>query len=540
MSYNSFFGFSESPFLDVPDLKFLFLTRQHEAALAELTGFVTARQGLAVVSGDDGLGKSMLMQALIQRLPQSFQPLILSRPQPEPLAITLMIAQSLGVNLGERSLVNLTPLADAIRGAAQQQHYILLIMEDAHLLTDQNLEEISMLSQLENHGQPLLPIILVGRKGLIQKISSKANQRLHDVIRQNICLTSLTFEETTRYIDHRLRQVGSSLQDRFSADCHGQIFARTGGIPRRLNEVCHQALNRAWQENRARVTRELLGGEETTTSYKPLEPPSKWRFLNTLASVVTGVVLAGLAIFILYNNYVTVPPASPPIPSAPAVPVKAPAAPPEQKAAPLPAIAPQPQPPARTAEQASPQCGAAPLAPKTPPGPAATGPAATASLPTAASPTEAGPSGPQAGTPSAGSEGGTPISYKVAAQDGLIRIASTYYPNNKDIGYDAVILANPRINNEDFIYQGQTLTLPKVDNSTNIIALGSNEYFKMYGLYYSAAEVARATAKLKNLELPFVVRETEIPGAGKIYRVFLGSYSSPADLQNAVAKLGRN
>jgi type II secretory pathway predicted ATPase ExeA len=533
MNYDSFFGFSESPFLDIPDLKFLFLTRQHEEALAELTEFVTARQGIAVVSGDDGAGKTMLMQALIQRLPQSFQPLILTRPAAEPLAIPLMMAQSLGINLEERSLVNLTPLADAIRTAAQQQQYLLLIMEDAHLLTDQNLEEIYMLSQLENHGQHLMPIILVGRKGLIPKVSSKANQRLHDLIRKNVFLGSLTFEETTLYIDHRLQQVGSSFKERFAEGCHGQIFSRTGGLPRRINEVCDQALTRAWQERRSRVTRDLLGGEELTTPYKPLAPPSKWRSLNIIASLVTGVVIAGLAIFILYNNYVSVPPASPPLPPAPAqaVPEKAPVAPLEQESNPAPATVPQPQPPTQTAEQALPQPEPAPQTPQAPPVPAATGPTPSAATV---------PPVPPAGEPPAEPESGQPTTYKVAPQDGLLKIVTTYYPDNKDIGYDAVILANPRISNEDYIYPGQTLTLPKVNNSNNIITLGSKEYFKTYGVYYSSAEVARATAKLKELELHFVVRATEIPGEGKIYRVFLGSYDSPEELKKAMAELGNN
>ena len=546
MSYNSFFGFSESPFLDVPDLKFLFLGKQHEAALAELTEFVTARQGIAVVSGDDGVGKTMLMQALMQRLPQSFQPLILSKPAAEPLAITLMIAQSLGLNLGERTLVNLTPLADVIRAAAQQQRYFLLIMEDAHLLTDQNLEEIYMLSQLENHGQHLMPIILVGRKGLIQKVSSKVNQRLRDLIRKNIFLSSLTFEETTLYIDHRLRQVGSSFKERFAEGCPGQIFSRTGGIPRRINEVCDQALNRAWQDNRSRVSRDLLGGEGPATPYKPLEPPSRWGSLNALASVVTGVVIAGLAIIILYNNYVSVPPASPPIPPAPAqaVPEKAPEKPPvvplEQEANPAPATVPQPQPPAQTAEQAAPKPEPTLQTPQAPPEPAETGPSTTASSAAATSPTTTAPPVPEAGEPPAEPESAKATNYQVGPGDGLLKIVSTYYPDNKDIGYDAVILANPRINNEDFIYPGQTLTIPKVDKSNNIITIGGKEYFKIYGLYYSSTEVARATAKLKELALHFVVRETEIPGEGKIYRVFLGSYGSPEELKKAMADLGNN
>jgi general secretion pathway protein A len=536
MNYDSFFGFSESPFLEDSDLKFLFLTKQREVALAELTEFVTAHQGIALVSGDDGVGKTMLLQALIQRLPQSIKPLILSRPAAEPLAITLMITQSLGLDLGERTLVSVTPLADAIRAAAQQNQYLLLIIEDAHTLTDQNLEEIYMLSQLENQGQQLMPIILVGRKGLIPKVSSKTNQRLHDLIRKNISLGSLTFEETTLYIDHRLQQVGSSFKERFAEGCDGQIFSRTGGIPRRINQACDQALNRAWQENRSRVSRDLLVGEAQPAPYKPLTPPSRWKSLNILASAVTAVLLAGLAAIILYNNYLKVPSANPPLPPAQAsavpekVPEAAPVAPLQQESTPAPATVPQPQPPAQTAEQTTPKPEPPPVTPQAPPEPAATGPSPAVTVPPV----------PQAAETPAEPESAKSTTYQVAPEDGLLKIVSTYYPDNKDIGYDAVILANPRINNEDFIYPGQTLTLPKVDKSNDVITIGGKEYFKIYGLYYSSAEVARATAKLKELALHFVVRETEIPGAGKMYRVFLGSYGSPEELKKAMAELGNN
>ncbi len=534
MNYNSFFGFSDSPFLDVPDLKFLFLSKQHEQALAELTEFVTARQGIAVVNGDEGVGKTMLVQALLQRLPQSFQPLILTQPAAEPLAITLMIAQSLNLNLGERTLVNLTPLADAVQAAAQQQQYFLLVMEDAHTLTDQNLEEIYILSQMEHHGEQLIPIILVGRKGLVQKVSSKANQRLHGLIRKNLFLSSLTFEETTLYIDHRLQQVGSNFKERFAEGCSGQIFSRTGGVPRRINQVCDQALNRACQENRSRVTRDLLGGEGPTTPYKPLEPPSKWRSLNSIAAVVTAVLLAGAAGYVLYNNYVGLPPSKTPPPptQTAAAPEKAPVAPLQQEATPPPATVPQPQPPVETAEKESGQqeASSSPAAPSAPQKPTEPQPLSLATTPPA----------PQPGAAATEPESTKPATYQVAPEDGLLRIVATYYPDDKEIGYDAVILANPAITNEDFIYPGQTLTLPKVNKNDRIITIGGKEYFKIYGQYYSSSQADKAVSKLQELQLRFVVRETEIPDAGKIYRIFLGGYDSPGDLKKAMALIGKN
>lgn len=114
MNYNQFFGFSETPFLDTPDRRFFYPAQQHEALLADLGAFIRDRQGIAVVSGDDGVGKTMLIEALTAKLPPAIHPLVLARPAPEPMAITLMIAQALGINLKDRNLANLTPFAEAI------------------------------------------------------------------------------------------------------------------------------------------------------------------------------------------------------------------------------------------------------------------------------------------------------------------------------------------------------------------------------------------------------------------------------------------
>jgi hypothetical protein len=252
--------------------------------------------------------------------------------------------------------------------------------------------------------------------------------------------------------------------------------------------------------------------------------------------MVTIVLLVGLAAFILYNNYMNLPPSNTPPPPAPApaVPEKAPVAALHQETTPPPATVPQPQPQAQTAEEVTPKpqpAPAAPVAPQAPPEQAETGPSPVATVP---------PPAPQAGETPGEPESAQSTTYKVSPDDGLLKIVSTYYPDDKDIGYDAVILANPRINNEDVIYPGQTLTLPKIDKNNNIITIGGKEYFKIYGQYYNSLDVARATAKLKELQLQFVVRETEIPDEGKIYRVFLGAYGSPDELKKAMAQLGNN
>jgi type II secretory pathway predicted ATPase ExeA len=532
MSYNEFFGFSDSPFLDVPDLKFLFLAKQHEQVLAELGEFITSRQGIAVVSGDDGVGKTVLAHALLERIPPSFQPLEIIRPAAKPLAITHMIAQSLAVTLREGSLVNLTPLADAFQEAARQGNFFLLLLDDAHLLTDQHLEEIYIISQMEQQGQQLMPIILVGRKGLGQKLASNVNQRLRNLVHKNLSLTGLTFEETTRYIDHRLKHVGSSFAACFADGCAGQLFSRTGGIPRRINQVCDQALNRAWQENRNRVTRDLLGDQEPTPFNKPLAPPPRWSFLKSSGAVLAGLLVISLAGYVLYINYLG--PAgktSPPVVDTAVPPAKTLPAPPEEKTLPAPVTVSPPPPP----DQADPELASQPASP-TPDLKASEEPEPSRELTREETATVPPPDNqaPAPETPRA-------AAHKVAPEDGgLLKIVAVYYPDDQEIAYDAVILANPRIANEDIIYPGQNLSLPKIDKEDQVITLSNNQHYRIYQTSFISSEVERAVSTLKERQVPFLVRKTWLLNAGPIYRIFVGGFESKEELKEAMALAKKN
>lgn len=537
MNCNSFFGFSESPFLDELDQRFLFLSKQFDQFLEELTDFVGERWGIAVVSGEEGVGKTMLVQALLPKLPPTFHPLVISNPPAEPLAIPLMLAQSLDITLGHRNLVNLTPLAEAIRQAAQQEKYFLLVVDDAHVLTDQHLEEIYVLSQMEQQGSQLMPILLVGRKGLVQKLASQTNRRLQGLIRHNLALAGLTFEETIRYIDHRLQQVGSSYKACFAEGCSGQLFSRTGGIPRRINQACDQALNRAWQENQPRVTRDLIGGEEpvSPSQYKPLSPEPHYSFPTRFGVWAAAVLLAGLMGYVAYSNFYLSP-----LDTSPSVADNA--APPPQTSpapAPEPARAPAPEsaapPPAETVSAAPSQDQAeentaAPLEPVPPESQTAEGYEPPQVVPQAEAPASPTPE------TQVSEETPRPEAHRVAPADGgLLRIVAGYYPDQPEIGYNAVILANPEIDNEDIIYPGQKLSLPEVNKDNNIITLNNSQHFSIYKQFSSSSQVEQATDRLQEQEIRYQVRQTRLPSAGPIYRIFLGGYESKEELAAARA-----
>jgi type II secretory pathway predicted ATPase ExeA len=113
MDQDSSCSFAESPFQDGLDQKFFFPTKEIETLLAELGGFIETHQGLASVRGDAGMGKTMLVAALVQRLPPSIHPIVITRPGTKPMGLIVNIASAMDLHILKENLVDLTSLADA-------------------------------------------------------------------------------------------------------------------------------------------------------------------------------------------------------------------------------------------------------------------------------------------------------------------------------------------------------------------------------------------------------------------------------------------
>ena len=147
---------------------------------------------------------------------------------------------------------------------------------------------------------------------------------------------------------------------------------------------------------------------------------------------------------------------------------------------------------------------------------------------------------PQQGTPTAAPEFSKAVAYQVAPGDGGLRqIVASHYPDDKKFGYCAVILANHQIYNEDQLSPGQNLRLPQVDKNDHVITY-KNKHYYIYKLYHNESQAKQATAKLKEQKIRFFVRQTWLPNAGAVYRIFLGGYEQREELNRAIALAEKN
>ena len=257
--YNSYFGFSESPFENNLDQRFLFLCEDHREVLAALTYFVKERKGLALVCGDVGNGKTMLINSFLARLPNSVQPILISNPLVSYLDLLNYIAGSLGItDKKENALELLGQIKEALIAGREQGKDVVLIVDEAHLFPDANLEQVRLLSNIEIPESKLLQILLVGQNELSHNLNRPEMRQLRQRINISRFLSPLTPAEMVAYIDYRLQRVGSNFQACFEPNCEKVLYQLTAGVPRRINQLCDNALLNCMADALKKVNRRVL------------------------------------------------------------------------------------------------------------------------------------------------------------------------------------------------------------------------------------------------------------------------------------------
>ena len=310
--YNSHYGFSCSPFENNLDQRFLFFSAGHQEVFSALLYFVKERKGFALVCGDVGTGKTMLVNHLLGRLPKSVHPIVISNPGVNYTEILRYIAGELGIANPGRSLLN---LLDEVKLALieedQKGKRFVLIIDEAHLLEESSLEAVRLLSNFETQENKLLQILLIGQYELSHKLSKPGMRQLRQRINVNRFLAPMKAKETIEYIHWRLKVAGSNFDSCFEPDCHREIFKRAGGVPRAINRLCDTALLIGKSKGVQKVNRKIvkLADEALQSDILsiPAAPTGKRASqlstgVRSLAIVTPYMILVILTAFLAYRG----------------------------------------------------------------------------------------------------------------------------------------------------------------------------------------------------------------------------------------------
>jgi general secretion pathway protein A len=260
--YKAFYNLKRNPFEITPDPSFLCPTKRHNEALAALYYGVRRHKGFVVLTGEVGTGKTLLLRCLLQLLKKNNDVAYayVFNGKLTPVEFLQYVAGDLGLPAsGKNKSELLLQLAKYVIARSQKQLTTVLVVDEAHHLSTDILEEIRLLTNLETADEKLLQILLVGQPELDEKLDSADLRQLKQRIALRSHLTPLDLEETKGYIERRLRLAGNpDATDLFPQETIAAVYRHCRGIPRLINTICENALIAAYSRQAPSVTPRII------------------------------------------------------------------------------------------------------------------------------------------------------------------------------------------------------------------------------------------------------------------------------------------
>jgi general secretion pathway protein A len=253
--YQQFFGLQKEPFAMTPDPALLFLTPGHREALAGLTYAVLSRKGFVVLTGDPGTGKTTLLTQVFHSIPTGrAQFSVILNPTLTPSEFLEMALLDFGINnVPVSKAQRLTLLQEFLIDVFQNGQTAALVVDEAHKLSTEVLEEIRLLGNFERADGKLLQIVLAGQAELGDILNRQDMRQLKQRVAVRLTVQPLSALEVDQYVKHRWLKAGAGKPHPFQPEAIASIGQYSQGIPRLVNALCDNALALAWRQNRTTV-----------------------------------------------------------------------------------------------------------------------------------------------------------------------------------------------------------------------------------------------------------------------------------------------
>ena len=256
--YESFYQLREKPFSLLPDSRFLFHSGKHDMALAQLEYGLLNQTGFTVISGGIGTGKTTLIRYMLDHLAQNLTVGLITNTHGAFGGLMEWISLAFGLpREGKDNVTLFHQLRDFIISEYARGRRTVLIVDEAQNMSVDVLEELRVLSNINADKDQLLQIILVGQTELEEKLRCPELVQFAQRIAVHFALTSLTEQETTDYITHRLEVAGGHA-GLFESEAMGQIHRYSGGVPRLINVLSDAALVYGFAASRPAITAVLV------------------------------------------------------------------------------------------------------------------------------------------------------------------------------------------------------------------------------------------------------------------------------------------
>ncbi len=260
--YKAFYSLKRNPFEITPDPSFLFPIKRHNEALAALYHGVRRHKGVMVLTGEVGTGKTLLLRTLLQLLEQSndIAYAYVFNGRLSPVEFLQYIAGDLGLPATSKNKGKLLlEIAGYVISCSQKKLITVLVVDEAHHLSAEILEEIRLLTNLETPQEKLLQILLVGQPELDDKLDSHSLRQLKQRVALRSHLVPLDSDETKGYIERRLQLAGSPHPSAlFPPETIAAVYQHSQGLPRLINMICENALIAAYARQIPSVSPDII------------------------------------------------------------------------------------------------------------------------------------------------------------------------------------------------------------------------------------------------------------------------------------------
>ena len=262
--HENYWGLKEKPFENTPDPRFLFSSTQHEEGLSRLLYCVRESKGAGMLTGVFGCGKTLLSRVLMRELEKDvYRVALIVNPLLKAEELLLAVASLLGTHGLPSTSGELLPntvlaaLTTVLENNAREGRRTVVIVDEAHVIQDRSVwEHLRLLLNAQWEDRFLLTLLLLGQPEL--KVIVQADKPLAQRIALGCHLTGLQPEETAAYILHRLKVAGRVESGPFVPETMSLIHTKSGGIPRRINQLCDLALFAGFGQQVTRIDEALV------------------------------------------------------------------------------------------------------------------------------------------------------------------------------------------------------------------------------------------------------------------------------------------
>jgi general secretion pathway protein A len=255
-----YYGLTEPPFDITPNPRFLFYSPKHREAFNHLLYGIRERKGFVQLTGEVGAGKTTLCRAMLEKLDGHYATALILNPVMSAGELMKAIAIEFGLPVnGLDRLETLAVINQFLLQQVERGQDTVLIIDESQDLTDELLEQVRLLSNLETDNRKLLQIVLLGQPELRDRLNNPRLRQLRQRITVRYHLHPLNRYEVSQYIQHRLEVSGARGAPYFTQPALWRVYGYSQGVPRLVNAVCDKALLAGFVQQSEKIDYRMIG-----------------------------------------------------------------------------------------------------------------------------------------------------------------------------------------------------------------------------------------------------------------------------------------